>query len=76
MPQAGEEARTQADFYRNLPLFHSFDRLMDPALDAPLPDGLDLEARAGRRGPLLLRTAQLLGFTLFADLITRFESER
>lgn len=39
MPQAGDEARTQADFYRNFPLFHSFDRLMDPALYAPLPDG-------------------------------------
>jgi hypothetical protein len=36
------------------------------------PKGLDLEARAARGGPLLLRRANLLVFTLLAYLITRF----
>jgi hypothetical protein len=43
-----------------------------PPLGWP-PQGLDLEARANRRGPLLLRRARLLGFTLFAYLIMRFD---
>lgn len=39
MPDTGEEARADAGFYRNLPLFHSFAKLMDARLYAPLPDG-------------------------------------
>ncbi|MGO4711629.1 DUF3095 domain-containing protein [Bradyrhizobium sp. 2TAF24] len=42
-----------------------------PPLTWP-PDGLDYEARAAHRGPLLLRRASLLGFSLFAFLIMRF----
>ncbi len=36
------------------------------------PAGLDYEARAARRGPLLTRRAYVLGRTLFAYLIMRF----
>jgi hypothetical protein len=36
------------------------------------PVGLDYEARAARGGPLLVRRAKLLGFTLLAYLIMRF----
>ncbi|MEW6642618.1 MAG: DUF3095 domain-containing protein [Pseudomonadota bacterium] len=36
------------------------------------PAGLDYEARAGRRGPLLLRRVSVLGFSLAAFLIMRF----
>lgn len=43
-----------------------------PPLGWP-PQGLELEARASRRGSLLLRTARLLGFTLFSYLIMRFD---
>jgi len=42
-----------------------------PTLTWP-PDGLDYEARAAHRGPLLLRRVSLLGFSLFAFLIMRF----
>lgn len=36
------------------------------------PDGLDYEARAAHRGPLLLRRVSRLGYSLFAFLIMRF----
>ena len=39
MPDTGDKAQTETGFYRSLPLFHSFAKLMDPALYAPLPDG-------------------------------------
>ena len=42
-----------------------------PPLKWP-PQGLDYEARARQRGPLLVRRVRLLGFTLFAYLIMRF----
>jgi len=42
-----------------------------PPLKWP-PKGLDYEARARHRGPLLVRRLRLLGFTLFAWLLIRY----
>jgi len=42
-----------------------------PPLKWP-PQGIDYEARAQHRGPLMLRRLRLLGFTLFAYFLIRF----